>query len=236
VAICGAAAVPPELIRRLVDRVGLDRMINAYGLMEGTVVSMTRPGDPVEVIASSTGRAVPGVTLRIVDDDGKDLPPGERGEILVGGYGVMRGYWRDPEKTAEAVDAGGWLHTGDIGMIDDAGNLAIVDRKKEMFIVSGFNAYPAEIEGLLLQCPDIAQVAVIGVPDKRRGEVGQAYVVPAPGSGATPERIIEWARGNMSNYKVPHRVVLVDALPVNPNGKIDKPALHTRAAADTEPQ
>ncbi|GLW62718.1 acyl-CoA synthetase [Actinomadura rubrobrunea] len=230
VAICGAAAVPPELIRRLVDEVGLERMINAYGLMEGTVVSMTRAEDPVEVIAGSTGRPVPGVRVRIVDDDGKDLPPGERGEILVGGYGVMRGYWDDPERTAEAVDAGGWLHTGDIGTVDEAGNLTIVDRKKEMFIVSGFNAYPAEIESLLLRCPLVAQAAVIGVPDERHGEVGWAYVVPAPGTSPDPAEIIAWARANMSNYKVPRRVELVDALPVNANGKVDKPALHARAA------
>ncbi|MFD0686481.1 AMP-binding protein [Actinomadura fibrosa] len=232
VAICGAAAVPPELIRRLADRVGLERMINAYGLMEGTVVSMTRPEDPVEVIAGSTGRAVPGVSVRIVDDDGKDLGPGEPGEILVGGYGVMRGYWDDPERTAEAVDADGWLHTGDIGTLDEQGNIAIVDRKKEMFIVSGFNAYPAEIEGLLLRCPDVAQAAVIGVPDDATGEAGWAYVVPPPGTEPDPDAIIAWARGNMSNYKVPRRVILVDALPVNANGKIDKPSLHTRAAAE----
>ncbi|GAA3949874.1 FadD3 family acyl-CoA ligase [Actinomadura viridis] len=231
VAICGAAAVPPELVRRLVDRAGLERVINAYGLMEGTVVSMTRAGDPVEVIAGSTGRPVPGVTVRVVGDDGKDLAPGERGEILVGGYGVMRGYWRDPERTAEAVDTGGWLHTGDIGTLDEAGNLAIVDRKKEMFIVSGFNAYPAEIEGLLLRCPQVAQVAVIGVPDERQGEVGLAYVVPPPGVSADPAGIIAWARDHMSNYKVPRRVVPVDALPVNANGKIDKSALRARALA-----
>jgi acyl-CoA synthetase (AMP-forming)/AMP-acid ligase II len=173
---------------------------------------------------------VPGVSLRVVDDDGKDLPPGERGEILIGGYGVMRGYWRDPERTAETVDEDGWLHSGDIGTLDEAGNLAIVDRKKEMFIVSGFNAYPAEIEGLLLRCPGVAQVAVIGVPDARQGEVGQAYVVPSPGSEVTAEGVVAWARANMSNYKAPRHVVLVDALPVNPNGKIDKPALHERAA------
>ncbi|MEU5878362.1 AMP-binding protein [Spirillospora sp. NPDC047279] len=231
VLICGAAAVPPELIRRLVDRVGIERMINAYGLMEGTVVSMTRAGDPVEVIAASTGRAVPGVSVRIVDDEGKDLPAGDAGEILVGGYGVMRGYWQDPERTAEAVDAEGWLHTGDIGTIDDDGNVAIVDRKKEMFIVSGFNAYPAEIEGLLLRCPGVSQVAVIGVPDERMGEVGLAYVVAAPGSGLSPEGVVAWARDSMSNYKVPRRVVLLDALPVNVNGKIDKLALHARAEA-----
>ncbi|WP_067820445.1 AMP-binding protein [Actinomadura kijaniata] len=234
VAICGAAAVPPELIRRLVERVGLERMINAYGLMEGTVVSMTRAEDPVEVIASSTGRPVPGVTVRVVDDDGKDLPPGEPGEILVGGYGVMRGYWRDPERTAEAVDADGWLRTGDIGTVDDAGNVAIVDRKKEMFIVSGFNAYPAEIEGLLLRCPLVAQAAVIGVPDERQGEVGWAYVVPPPGTDPDPDAVVAWARAHMSNYKVPRRVIIVGSLPVNANGKIDKPSLHARAAAERQ--
>ncbi|WP_222721166.1 AMP-binding protein [Actinomadura sp. HBU206391] len=231
VAICGAAAVPPELIRRLLDRVGLERMINAYGLMEGTVVSMTRAEDPVEVIAGSTGRAVPGVSLRIVGDDGRDLPRGERGEILVGGYGVMSGYWEDPERTAEAVDGDGWLHTGDIGVLDEHGNLAVVDRKKEMFIVGGFNAYPAEIEALLLHHPDVAQAAVIGVADERLGEVGWAYVAPRPGAAPDPGGIIAWARENMSNYKVPRRVIVVDSLPANVNGKIDKPALRARAAA-----
>jgi acyl-CoA synthetase (AMP-forming)/AMP-acid ligase II len=231
VLICGAAAVPADLIHRLHDRLGIERMINAYGLMEGTVVSMTRAGDPVSVIAASTGRAVPGVSVRVVDDDGKDLPTGERGEILVGGYGVMRGYWRDPDKTAETVDADGWLHTGDIGTLDEAGNLAIVDRKKEMFIVSGFNAYPAEIEAFLLQCPYVAQAAVIGVPDPAQGEVGWAFVVPRPGSEATEEAVTTWARANMSNYKVPRRVIFLDALPLNPNGKIDKPALRATAAA-----
>jgi acyl-CoA synthetase (AMP-forming)/AMP-acid ligase II len=232
VLICGAAAVPPELIRNLVDRIGLERMINAYGLMEGTVVSMTRPEDPVEVIAGSTGRAVPGVAVRVVDDEGKDVPPGERGEILVGGYGVMRGYWKDPEKTAEAVGPEGWLRTGDIGTLDGDGNLAIVDRKKEMFIFNGFNGYPAEIEALLLHHNDLAQAAVIGVPDPRSGEAGWAYVVPKAGAVADPAEVIAWARENMSNYKVPRRVFVVDALPLNVNGKVDKPLLRLRAAED----
>ncbi|GAB3983693.1 FadD3 family acyl-CoA ligase [Actinoallomurus acanthiterrae] len=226
VAICGAAAVPPELIRRLIERVGLDRMINAYGLMEGTVVSMTRAGDPVEVIAATTGRPVPGVTVRVVDDEGEDLPAGGRGEILIGGYGVMRGYWDDPERTAEAVDADGWLHTGDIGELTARGDLAIVDRKKDMFIVGGFNAYPAEIEALLLHHPAVAQAAVVAVPDERLGEVGWAFVVPA--APVEPATIIAWARGHMSNYKVPRQVVLVDTLPANVNGKVDKPALRAR--------
>ncbi|HXA60522.1 MAG TPA: AMP-binding protein [Streptosporangiaceae bacterium] len=225
VLICGAAAVPAELIHQLNDRLGLERMINAYGLMEGTVVSMTRSGDPVSVIAGSTGRAVPGVSVRVVDDEGKDVPIGERGEILVGGYGVMRGYWKDPEKTAETVTADGWLLTGDIGTLDADGNLSLVDRKKEMFIVNGFNAYPAEIEALLLRCELVAQAAVIGVPDPKTGEACHAFVVPA--QGADPDAIIAWAKGNMSNYKVPRTVTLMDALPLNPNGKIDKPLLRT---------
>ncbi|ROO83542.1 acyl-CoA synthetase (AMP-forming)/AMP-acid ligase II [Actinocorallia herbida] len=226
VAICGAAAVPSELIRRMLAEAGVERMINAYGLMEGTVVSMTRPGDPIDVIAGTTGRAVPGVELRIVDDEGKDLPSGERGEILVGGYGVMPGYWRDPERTAEAVDADGWLHTGDIGTLDEAGNLAIVDRKKEMFIANGFNGYPAEIEALLLRCPGVTQVAVVGIPDAAMGEAACAFVI----GSASPEEVRTWAKANMSNYKVPRRVVPVEALPLNVNGKVDKISLRASAS------
>jgi HIP---CoA ligase len=236
VAICGAAAVPPELIRRLLGQAGVERMINAYGLIEGTVVSMTRAGDPVDVIATTAGRAVPGVSIKIVDDGGKEVPTGERGEILVSGYGVMRGYWQDEEKTAAAVDGEGWLHTGDVGVLDAGGNLAIVDRKKEMFIVGGFNAYPAEIEALLLHNANLAQAAVIGVPDPGLGEAGWAYVVPRPGAAASPADIIAWARRNMSNYKVPRRVIVVGALPVNVNGKVDKEALRRHAAGQAADQ
>jgi acyl-CoA synthetase (AMP-forming)/AMP-acid ligase II len=228
VAICGAAAVPATLITRLVERVGLERMINAYGLMEGTVVSMTREGDPISVIAATTGRTVPGIEVRIVDDDGKEAEPGERGEILQRGYGVMRGYWDDPDKTAEVVDAEGWLHTGDIGTLDEAGNLAIVDRKKELYIVNGFNVSPAEVESLLLREGSLAQVAVVGVPDPVSGEAGRAFVVPRPGVPADVEALLGWARANMSNYKIPKWVVVVDSLPVNANGKVDKAALRER--------
>jgi acyl-CoA synthetase (AMP-forming)/AMP-acid ligase II len=229
VAICGAAAVPPTLITRLLERVGLERMINAYGLMEGTVVSMTRADDPVEVVASTTGRVVPGIEIKIVDDDGKEVPAGERGEILQRGYGVMRGYWGEPGRTAEVIDEDGWLHTGDIGLLDAAGNLAIVDRKKDLFIVNGFNVSPAEVEALLLREGSLAQVAVIGVPDPGSGEAGWAYVVPRPGVPVDVPGLLAWARANMSNFKVPQRVIVVDALPANANGKIDKVALRERA-------
>ncbi|MGW0809395.1 AMP-binding protein [Nonomuraea sp. NPDC002799] len=230
VAICGAAAVPATLITRLVERVGLDRMINAYGLMEGTVVSMTRAGDPIEVIAGTTGRAVPGIEVRIVDDDGKEVAPGERGEILQRGYGVMRGYWDEPARTAEVIDADGWLRTGDIGVLDESGNLAIVDRKKELYIVNGFNVSPAEVESLLLREGSLAQAAVIGVPDPVTGEAGLAYVVPRPGVTPHPGVLLAWARENMSNYKVPKRIVVVEALPANVNGKVDKLALRRSAS------
>ncbi|MFG1702266.1 AMP-binding protein [Nonomuraea sp. M3C6] len=232
VAICGAAAVPSALINRLVERVGLERMINAYGLMEGTVVSMTRAGDPIVVIANTTGRAVPGIEVKVVDDDGKQVPPGARGEILQRGYGVMRGYWDDPARTAEVVDADGWLHTGDVGVLDEFGNLAIVDRKKELYIVNGFNVSPAEVESLLLREGSLAQAAVVGVPDPVTGEAGVAYVVPRPGVSPEPDALLAWAREKMSNYKVPKRIVVVDALPTNVNGKVDKLALRARAATE----
>ncbi|OUC91641.1 AMP-binding protein [Streptosporangium minutum] len=229
VAICGAASVPAELIRRLLERTGLERMINAYGLMEGTVVSMTRAEDPVEVVATSTGRPVPGIEVRIVDDHGAEVPAGERGEIVMRGYGVMRGYWGDPDRTAEVI-RDGWLHTGDIGVFDSDGNLAVVDRKKELFIVGGFNVSPAEVEGLLLREGSLAQAAVVGMPDERSGEAGWAFVVPRPGVAVDPEKILAWARENMSNYKVPRRVIVVDGLPANANGKTDKRVLRARAA------
>ncbi|WP_219467427.1 AMP-binding protein [Nonomuraea rhizosphaerae] len=229
VAICGAAAVPSAMITRLVGRVGLERMINAYGLMEGTVVSMTRQDDPIEVIAATTGRVVPGIEVRIVDDDGKEVAAGERGEILQRGYGVMRGYWDEPARTAEVVDADGWLHTGDIGVLDAAGNLAIVDRKKELYIVNGFNVSPAEVESLLLREGSLGQAAVVGVPDPVSGEAGWAYVVPRAGATVDPEAVLAWAKANMSNYKVPKRVIVVDTLPTNANGKLDKIALRAQA-------
>ena len=224
VAICGAAAVPPDLVRALL-RAGVDRMINAYGLIEGTVVSMTRADDPVEVIAGTAGRAIPGVEIFIADDDGKPLPAGTRGEVLVRGHGVMRGYWRDPERTAEAVDEDGRLRTGDIGELDERGNLTIVDRKKDVIIVGGFSVYPAEVEALLLGHPAIAQAAVVAAPDARLGEVGRAYVVARPGAEPDPDELTAWAKANMSGFKVPRRFVVVDALPVTANGKIDKVTL-----------
>ncbi len=228
----GAAAVPVELILRMRSELTFSTVLTAYGLTESTgVVTMCRRGDDPDVISHTSGRAIPDLEVRIVDESGAARPRGEPGEIVVRGYTVMAGYFEDPEATATAIDAEGWLHTGDVGVMDDAGNVTITDRLKDMFIVGGFNAYPAEIEGTLLRHPGVSQVAVIGVPDPRMGEVGCAFVVPRPGvdavelAGALPV----WARGQMANYKVPRSVEIVEALPLNASGKVLKTVLRARA-------
>ena len=222
-AVTGAAPVPVELLKRMEDELGFETVVTAYGLTETCgIVSVCRPDDPAEVISGSSGRAIPGVEVRVVDDDGKEVPRGRPGEIVVRGYNVMQGYFEDAERTAETIDADGWLHTGDIGTMDLDGYLAITDRKKDMFIVGGFNAYPAEIENLLLAHPDIAQVAVVGVPDERLGEVGVAFAVPTAGREPDPEALVAWAREHMANYKAPRQIVLRDSLPMNASNKVLK--------------
>jgi acyl-CoA synthetase (AMP-forming)/AMP-acid ligase II len=227
-AIVGAASVPDELVIALQDRLGFERITNAYGLIEGSVVTMTRPGDPTAVVAGSAGRVVPGMEIRLVDSDGAPARTGEQGEIQIRGYGVMQGYWDAPQLTSDAFTSDGWLSTGDVGSLDCEGNLRIVGRTKEMLIVGGFNAYPAEIESLLLHNPKLAQAAVIGAPDDVLGEVVWAFVVPHAGENPTEEEIVAWARANMSNYKAPRRVLVLETLPVTANGKIAKASLRER--------
>jgi acyl-CoA synthetase (AMP-forming)/AMP-acid ligase II len=171
------------------------------------------------------------VEVRIVDDDGAERPRGEPGEIVVRGYNVMQGYFEAPEQTAEVIDTDGWLHTGDIGTMDADGYVAITDRKKDMFISGGFNAYPAEIERLLLTHPDVAQAAVIGVPDERMGEVGMAFVVPTGGTSPDPDAIVAWARERMAGFKAPRHVRIVDALPMNASNKVLKTELRAQVAS-----
>ena len=216
---------------------GIDRVINAYGLIEACVVSMTRKDDSSEIISSSTGRSLPDVRLRIVDKDGRDCAPQDPGEILVGGYGVMQGYLNAPELTRDTISADGWLATGDIGCLDEAGNLRIVGRKKEMFICNGFNVYPAEVEDLLLRHPDIAQAAVIGVNHPEKGEVGNAFVIPrADTTTLDVIGIKQWARKNMASYKVPTEIFQVSTFPLNANGKVQKDVLKSMAESQTESQ
>ena len=230
-AVTGAASIPVELIHRMRDELGFGDVITAYGLTEtcGTV-SMCALGDDPETIATTSGRALPGTEVRCVGPDGGEVARGEPGEIVVRGYNVMRGYFEDPEGTRATLDAEGWLHTGDIGVMDERGYLRITDRLKDMFITGGFNCYPAEIENLMFGHPEIAQAAVIGIPDERMGEVGMAFVVPVPGARPAPESITAWCREHLSNYKVPRRIEIVAELPMNASGKVTKFVLRQRAA------
>jgi acyl-CoA synthetase (AMP-forming)/AMP-acid ligase II len=232
-AVTGAAPVPVSLVEQMWSDLGFETVLTAYGLTEATgFVTSCRADDDAQTISETSGRAIPGVEVRIVDDAGAALPAGEAGEIVVRGYNVMLGYFEDPAQTAEAVDAEGWLHTGDIGWMDERGYVRITDRKKDMYIVGGFNAYPAEIENLLTRHPDVGQVAVVGVPDERLGEVGMAFVVPAVGRTPDPDAIVAWAREQMANYKVPRHVRIVDALPLNPSGKVLKYQLREEVEVD----
>lgn len=230
----GAASVPVELVRRMKTEL-FETVITGYGLTETMGVStMSRFDDAPEIIARTVGRPLPGVEVRIVDGDGNPVEAGVAGEVVIRGYNVMSGYFDAPEQTAQTIDAEGWLHTGDIGRFDADGFLSITDRLKDMYIVGGFNAYPAEIEATLHRHPDVGLVAVIGIPDQRLGEVGMAFVVPKHGTSPTEADIIAWAKHEMANYKVPRRVAIVDALPLNSVGKVVKAELRT-AARSYEP-
>jgi acyl-CoA synthetase (AMP-forming)/AMP-acid ligase II len=221
--VTGAAVVPVVLIERLRDELAVETILTAYGLTEATgTVTMCRQGDDAKTIATTSGRAIPDTEVRIVDQHGNALPAGEPGEVVVRGYNVMRGYFEDPAATAQTIDAGGWLHTGDIGVMDAAGNVRITDRLKDMYVVGGFNAYPAEIEQILARHPSVAESAVVGVPDERMGEVGCAFVVARPGAALKADDVIAWAREHMANYKVPRTVHVMDGLPRNASGKVLK--------------
>jgi acyl-CoA synthetase (AMP-forming)/AMP-acid ligase II len=208
-----------------------ETVVTGYGLTETTgIVTMCRHDDPVETIANTAGRAIPDVEVRLVDAHGFDVTQGEPGEIWVRGYNVMLGYFGDPVATAETINSHAWLATGDIAVQDAHGNVRITDRKKDMFIMGGFNAYPAEIENALMGYPGVSQVAVVGVPDQRMGEVGMAFIVARAGGAIVADEVIAWCRANMANYKVPRYIQLVDSLPMNASGKVLKFELRSRGA------
>ena len=185
----GSATVPVEMIRRMREELTFRTIVTGYGLTESTgIATMCRHDDDLETIATTAGRAIPGVEVLVVDEAGKEVPRGEPGEVVIRGYNLMAGYFGDAAATGETIDADGWLHTGDVGVMDDHGNLRITDRTKDMFIVGGFNAYPAEIENMMMRHPAVGQVAVVGVPDDRLGEVGKAFVVPRAGATRRPRR------------------------------------------------
>jgi len=224
-AVTGAAVIPVVLIERMQTELDIDIVLTAYGLTEGSGFgTMCRPEDDAVTVATTSGRPIAGFELRI-DNPGED----GTGEVLLRGPNVMLGYLDDPEATAAAIDADGWLHTGDVGTVDANGNLRITDRLKDMYICGGFNVYPAEIEQVLARLDGVAEAAVIGVPDQRLGEVGKAFVVRKPSAQLDEETVIAYTREHLANFKVPRSVEFLDALPRNPGGKVVKPLLRERA-------
>ncbi|KAA1194555.1 AMP-binding protein [Pseudohalioglobus sediminis] len=229
-AVTGAAPVPVALVEQMREELGFEVVVTAYGLTESCgVVSICRADDSAERISHSSGRAMDGVEMKCVDAQGNAVSRGEEGEIWFRGFNVMRGYLDDPEETARTITADGWLKTGDVGVMDEDGYVRITDRLKDMFIVGGFNTYPAEIENILCSMPGVARAAVIGIPDERLGEVAQAYIVRAAGAALDEQAVIAWARENMANYKVPRAVRFVEELPMNAGGKVLKNVLRDQA-------
>ena len=221
-AVTGAADVPVALVERLRRELTFEVVLTAYGLTEAVVATMCRPGDPPEVVSGTSGRAAAGFEVRI----------GDRDEILLRGPNMMLGYLDDPDATKAAIDADGWLHTGDAGRLDAAGNLAITGRIKDMYICGGFNVYPAEVEQVLARLDGVADSAVVGVPDPRLGEVGRAYLVARPGHALAEADVLAFCRERLANYKVPRRVVFRDELPRNPSGKVLKRLLRDSGGDD----
>jgi acyl-CoA synthetase (AMP-forming)/AMP-acid ligase II len=214
-ATCGATAVAETLFDDMVAVLGFDEVKQAYGLTECVVVTMSRDGEPLAHVRGTTGPPVPGLEVRLGGDD----------EILVRGALVMQGYFEDPDETTRAIDADGWLHTGDVGRVDEHGCVTIVDRIKDLVIVGGFNVSPVEVEHVLARHPAVAESAVVGAPDERMGAVCHAYVVLRPGHAVGPDELTPWLRERLANYKVPRLVTVVDELPRNAAGKVLKTAL-----------
>ncbi len=227
----GGTTIPVKLIEGMQNRIGKGVLVQSgYGMTETAgSISSTRAGDPAEVIALTVGRPLSSLEVRIIDRDHRDLPRGEVGEIAVRGPQVTKGYYENPAATAEAFTADGFLLTGDAGSMDEAGNIRITDRIKDMYLTGGFNCYPAEIEKIIRTMPGVSAVAVIGVDDARLGQTGKAFIVRAPGAAIDEEQVIAWCRNEMANYKVPRSVVFLDALPINATGKVAKTELRAMA-------
>lgn len=218
----GAMSIPPSLIEGMRNRLGFKDILTAYALTEATAVAtLSKRGDPDDVIAAKSGSALKDIEVRIASGS-TPLPAGESGEIQVRGYNVTPGYFDDQEATAEAIDAEGWLLTGDIGVLDENGYLSVNGRMKDMLIVGGFNVYPAEVENIMLQHEAVAEAAVIGIPDARMGEVAMAFVVLREPGMTDEGALIAWLRSRIANFKVPRAIRIVDSLPRNALGKLLK--------------
>ena len=216
-ALSGAAKMPEEATRRLQQRFGL-QLAEGYGLTEASPVVTTSAGLPLKI--GSVGKVLDGMTVRIVDEDGDDVLEGDAGEIWVKGPNVFMGYLDDPEQTARVLTADGWLRTGDIAVTDDDGYLFLVDRAKDLIIVSGFNVYPAEVEETLAEHPAVAEVGVVGVPHPHTGEAIKAWVVLRDGMTVDENTLITWCTERLARYKSPAKILFVEELPRNVSGKL----------------
>jgi fatty-acyl-CoA synthase len=231
----GGASNPPRVIDGAVDVLGVRMLLPVYGMTETTsVTTFPRPDDPRDVVRSGAGVPVSDFEVMVSDPDGAELPAGVEGEIRVRGHVVMQGYYGDPEATARAIDAEGWFRTGDLGVLDEKGYLSITGRTTDMFIVGGSNAYPAEIEASLGRHPEIAQVYVVGVPDRRLGEVGFAFVQRRSGSTLDGDGVRAYGREHLADFKVPRHVEFVDGWPLTATGKIERFRLSGRAREHVE--
>ncbi len=230
--IMAGSPCPIEVMRQVIDQMNMSEITICYGLTEASpVITQTRPDDDIRLRVESVGRAMPGIEVRIVDPDtGAILGPGEQGEVCCRGYNVMKGYYNMPEATAEAIDADGWLHSGDLGVMDEDGYLAITGRHKDMIIRGGENIYPREIEEFLYRMEGIADVQVAGVPSEKYGEEVGAFVILKEGQEAyQPEDIKDFCRGQISHYKIPKYVAFVKDYPMTASGKIQKYKLREMA-------
>jgi long-chain acyl-CoA synthetase len=216
-ALTGASKMPEDAIRRLHERFGLE-LREGYGLTEASPTVTSSAGFAVR--PGSIGKVLGGIDVRLVDEGGDDVVAGDPGEIWVKGPNVFAGYLDDPEATARALDRDGWLRTGDIAVTDADGYLYLVDRAKDLVIVSGFNVYPAEVEEVLAEHPGVAEVAVVGVPHPHTGEAVKAYVVPAPGAHVEEEALIAHCTSQLARYKCPSKILFVDELPRGVAGKL----------------
>ena len=219
--LVGGAPAAPALIRRVQETLHVTVSVR-YSSTEVGIATASLLDDPPELLATTVGKATPGVELRVVDAANRPLPPDTPGEVVVRSPATMRGYWQDPDATAATIDADGWVHTGDVGVLDAAGYLRLRGRQSEMFIRGGYNVYPAEIEGCINQMPGVAESAVVGVPHPDFGEVGVAVVIPKAGARVDGEAVIAKLKSQLANFKIPKRCFVVDALPRNTMGKVQK--------------
>ena len=222
IALSGAAKLPEQISHSIAARFGL-QIQEGYGLTEAAPVVTTSVG--MEWTPGSIGRPVPGIELRLVDENGDDVLLGDSGEIWIRGENIFAGYLNDPEATARVLSRDGWLRTGDIAVVDEDGHLYMVDRAKDLIIVSGFNVFPAEVEGVLASHPDIAEVSVIGTAHPHTGEAVRAYVVARNGVHLDEDALVDYCRTKLARYKCPSKVMFVDSLPRNISGKVLRYAL-----------